>query len=371
MKQLKGVNLGNWLVLEKWMSEDLYSGTNAADETYLCLALDDEEKRARLKVHRDGYVTSRDFCNIAARGFDIVRIPVPFFLFEDCGPYLACDKYLDKAFDWALRYNIKILIDLHTVPGSQNGTDNAGICGICQWHTKTEYVDYTLAVLEKMAEKYGNHSALWGIEVLNEPMCCDTKASAFLNIGLLQQHYKPVDMDAAKNNSNFTLEFLQNFYREAYARIRRFMPVDKCVVFHDAFDLDLWESFLNGNGIENVVLDTHQYLQSVEYTMAHKNADTYKAYLEGLAQKIQATAQKVPLILGEWNIQNIADGLDAMSAGEKEALFHTIQEGFMEAMKDCIGWFYWSYKLYTDDPALDGWDLCKAMDSGWFTMPKG
>ena len=33
---IKGVNLGNWLVLEKWMSPKLFEGTNAEDETYFC-----------------------------------------------------------------------------------------------------------------------------------------------------------------------------------------------------------------------------------------------------------------------------------------------------------------------------------------------
>ena len=34
MKEMyvKGVNLGNWLVLEKWMSPGLFDGTTAEDE---------------------------------------------------------------------------------------------------------------------------------------------------------------------------------------------------------------------------------------------------------------------------------------------------------------------------------------------------
>jgi len=31
---IKGVNLGNWLVLEKWMSPALFEGTGAQDEYY-------------------------------------------------------------------------------------------------------------------------------------------------------------------------------------------------------------------------------------------------------------------------------------------------------------------------------------------------
>jgi glucan 1,3-beta-glucosidase len=36
---IKGVNLGNWLVLEKWMSPELFAGTDAEDETHLCTQL--------------------------------------------------------------------------------------------------------------------------------------------------------------------------------------------------------------------------------------------------------------------------------------------------------------------------------------------
>ena len=32
MEKIKGVNLGNWLVLEKWMSPALFDGTTAEDE---------------------------------------------------------------------------------------------------------------------------------------------------------------------------------------------------------------------------------------------------------------------------------------------------------------------------------------------------
>ena len=38
--KIHGVNLGNWLVLEKWMSPALFEGTTAEDEYYLPMQLD-------------------------------------------------------------------------------------------------------------------------------------------------------------------------------------------------------------------------------------------------------------------------------------------------------------------------------------------
>lgn len=43
---IKGVNLGNWLVLEKWMSPALFEGTTAEDEYYLPTQLSPEAYEA-------------------------------------------------------------------------------------------------------------------------------------------------------------------------------------------------------------------------------------------------------------------------------------------------------------------------------------
>ena len=63
---VKGVNLGNWLVLEKWMSPSLFDGTTAEDEYYLPTQLPKEVYEARIKIHRSEYITERDFTRIKA-----------------------------------------------------------------------------------------------------------------------------------------------------------------------------------------------------------------------------------------------------------------------------------------------------------------
>ncbi len=34
-------------------------------------------------------------------------------------------SYIDKAFEWGLKYGIAILLDMHAAPGSQNGNDHS------------------------------------------------------------------------------------------------------------------------------------------------------------------------------------------------------------------------------------------------------
>ena len=33
--------------------------------------------------------------------------------------------YIDKAFEWGLKYGIAILLDMHAAPGSQNGWEHS------------------------------------------------------------------------------------------------------------------------------------------------------------------------------------------------------------------------------------------------------
>lgn len=117
-ERIDGVNLGNWLVLEKWMKPEIFAASGEADEIWLHRTMESAELEALLKWHRDAYITEADFQNIAAHGCNLVRIPVPYFIFGDVPGHPGCIEYLDRAFDWAERAGLKILIDLHTVPGS-------------------------------------------------------------------------------------------------------------------------------------------------------------------------------------------------------------------------------------------------------------
>ena len=72
MEKINGTNLGNWLVLEKWMCDLVFHGTDAEDETWLARLLPPEELAARMKEHRETYVTEEDFRNIASHGLNLV-----------------------------------------------------------------------------------------------------------------------------------------------------------------------------------------------------------------------------------------------------------------------------------------------------------
>ena len=73
--KLRGVNLGSWLLLEKWMVPSLFEGLEATDETTWCAELGPAATE-RLRRHWDRFVTREDFAWIATHGLNAVRIPI-------------------------------------------------------------------------------------------------------------------------------------------------------------------------------------------------------------------------------------------------------------------------------------------------------
>ena len=387
---IKGVNLGNWLVLEKWMNPALFDGTTAEDEYYLPRQLSKEVYEARIKIHRSEYITERDFVTIKAMGMEAVRIPVPYFIFGDREPFIGCIQELDKAFNWAERYGLQILIDLHTAPEGQNGFDNGGICGVCKWSQNPEEVEFELTVLERLAERYGKRKGLWGLQVINEPV-----TEKVWNLFDVQKRYPPVDAEMAKGSKPNTMEFLRKFYLEAYHRIRKFMPEEKYVVIHDGFDFKAWKDFMREESYKNVILDTHQYLMMAEAMGCEQKIEAYEAFIkENYAKDIEEMQQYFPVICGEWCLfnslacgfdtkggQSVLNGIagaseEAMSLDEKKAVYNAVAKAQLEAWNKGSGYFYWSYKLMIDTVntpgwiGWDSWDLGRCVDFGWFPVEK-
>ena len=336
IKKIKGVNLGGWLVLEKWMDEMPFKNTYAEDETWLARELNQNELKKRLTKHRETFITEKDFKIISGKyGLNMVRIPVPYFIFGDRKPFIGCVEYLDKAFDWAKKYKLKIIIDLHTAPLGQNGYDNGGIMGVCKFHKNPKEVSFVISVLRRLAKRYGKRKALFGIEVLNEPI-------GQLAFATSPTKNRAKDKKEAYGSSGIPISFLKRFYINAYKAIREYMPVSKAVIFHDGFRLEAWRDFFVSNNMKNVYLDSHfylsamesfipfhnkqflsvinilnpfkcvnkynktksndDYMQSVSNIIPYKSMIYHKIYIAIEKLRIKLASIYTPLIIGEWCI---------------------------------------------------------------------
>lgn len=376
MDKIKGTNLGNWLVLEKWMNPGIFADTGAEDEIWLGRKLSAEALAARLKEHRDSYVTQEDFAFIARHGLNLVRIPVPYFIFGDRPPYPGCVEYLDKAFDWAEECGLKILIDLHTCPGSQNGYDNGGITGVCKWCRDPEGVEFVLTVLERLAERYGGREGLYGIEILNEPI-------SWLVYVTAPSTGKAADKEEARGSGHVPMPFLKQFYRDAYRRLRAILPKEKTVVLHDGFRLGAWKDFFVREGMENVALDTHIYVFAMENFVPIHKPWVYQIYINSQKRLIEKAQRYTPVIVGEWCIcnryaekQHKTAMLAEEAAQTRRTRYREMATMQLKAWNEAAGHIYWNYQLLrsrTKEPDQrwkESWDLSRCLANGWLDFKR-
>jgi glucan 1,3-beta-glucosidase len=326
---LRGVNLGSWLLLEKWMTPGVFRGTDAPDEYTLCRTLG-ARAAERLDAHRRTFITAEDFRWIKAHGLDAVRLPVGYWALDAPPPFVEARRFVDFAFEQAARNNLKVLLDLHGAPGSQNGMDHSGRSGEMGWHKSPQNIEQTLDALEALAKRYGGHPALWGIELLNEPRW------------------------------DMPLDVLQAFYQDAYKRLRPRLPARVAIVLHDAFRPFEWKNFLAEPEGRNVLLDTHLY-QAYTDTDRKRTAQEHIAFALDRKQHLDAMAKQLPLIVGEWSIATPPEVWRGLSPFAIEAAKRAYGAAELLSYETTRGWFYWSYKL--ERPS--DWSFRHCVERGW------
>ncbi len=363
---VRGVNLGSWLVLEHWMTPEVFYGTESYDEYTLARELEAEDYAKRIKKHRDTYITEKDFAAMADMGINVARIPVPYYIFGDRTdePYLACIDKLDEAFDWAEKYGIQVLIDMHMVPGSQNGFDNGGISGVCTWAQNPDDVEYVLDVLERLAKRYGKREGLFGIQPLNEPLV-GNEDWADMDV---RKRYKPVDEAMYAASAPISLDFLKEYYLQAYGRLRPLLPEGKWIVYHDAFSMWNWFTFMSDKHYEGVVFDTHVYLFNVE-SVGLEGKFWNSAFIHGNGFLMRIMQTRFPVICGEWSLfSNYAMTLEYE---EREAYYADVAKEQLEAWNHYgAGGIYWNYRMGdgAQEEKNQAWDLRHAWENGWISM---
>ena len=78
---------------------------------------------------------------------------------EPWGPYISgAAPYLDAAIDWARQTGLKIIIDFHGAPKSQNGFDHSGHTASWPSWGDAESLSHTHAALSVISQKYAKMS---------------------------------------------------------------------------------------------------------------------------------------------------------------------------------------------------------------------
>lgn len=331
MKTLRGVNLGGWLVLEKWITPFIFEGLQAEDEFSLCKELK-QNKDETLAAHHLSFITYDDFKWIREHGFDTVRIPVPHWVFGDVQPYVGCQQYLDFAFEAAQEHNLSVIIDLHTAPGSQNGYDHSGQRGEVNWHKGPDNIDETLKVIEKLVQAYATKPNLIGFELLNEP------------------------------SAEIPHDVLLDFYKRGYQIVRKYSD-DIAVIVSDGFrPLDWAEAFDETH--KNILLDVHLYQSFTEQDKKLTMDQHIQKALNEWRSLIGAVQQNLPVLVGEWSLGLDEHAFHGHDEAQKDLALKAYAVAQMSSFEQAAGWCFWTYK--TDN--MDGWSAQTAVVHNWLNL---
>jgi glucan 1,3-beta-glucosidase len=328
--KIRGVNLGGWLVLEKWMTPSLFKGTKAVDEYTL---MQTPGAREKIEQHRKTFITESDFEWLKRSGINAVRIPVGYWIFDGDDPYTPAIKYLDWAVKMADKYKLKVLIDLHGLKGSQNGKDHSGRIGKNDWHKYKEYRQQSVDILEKIARRYYDARSVWGIELINEP-----------KFGVVQWK-------------------LRWFYKHAYDRLRAVARPGTAVVFHDAFTPRLLTGALWPDANYPAIMDIHWYQFGSVWRKNELLAD-YFTRVWRRAWLLLKLQRKQPVIIGEWSVVLTKEALAGRAKDDTQAAFRQHGALQLETYDYALGWFYWSYK--TEERGI--WNFRSLIEDGLISL---
>ncbi|KAK7035721.1 glycoside hydrolase [Favolaschia claudopus] len=248
VERIRGVNIGGWLVTEPFIAPSLFQnaqknappGITVIDEYTLLQA----GGQAALEDHYKTFITEQDFMQIAAAGLNFVRIPIGFWAIEvlDGEGFLPKTswQYFLKAIQWARKYGLRINLDLHALPGSQNGWNHSG--------------------------RLGTYNVLFGpMGIANAQRSLDY--IRILSEFISQPQYKDViPMFGVTNEpqgNSITQDILARYYLQAYNTVRLASGIGQghgpMVSFHDGFmGPDKWAGFFPN--ADRASLDMHPYL---------------------------------------------------------------------------------------------------------------
>lgn len=347
-QKIRGVNLGGWLVLEPWITPMLFDNTGdprVIDEYTYGQYVPANIAIPALQNHWNSWITEADFIAIAAAGLNHVRLPIGYWAFDVSGgePYHQGQlPYLQKAVTWAGNHGLKVIVDLHGAPGSQNGFDNSGQkLPYPRWQSNPQNVARTIAIIKQLANLFKDQTdVVTAIAPLNEP------AGFYPGV----------------------LPIVEQYWRDSYKSIRNPSGNQKSnlvQVIHDAFQSpSQWDGFEAAPAFQGVMMDTHIY-QMFSYQAVSQTWNQHIA--SACAQRSRlASFTTLWLVVGEWttgstDCAEYLNGRNTSSKYEKyvgscaglsgsaktfSLDYKTFMRKFYEAQIDSYergaqGWIYW------------------------------
>lgn len=174
---LKGANVGNWFVIEPWML-GLGDGSGGFGDQYEMEALLEErfgksERDSVMELYRKSWIKESDFAEIKAFGFNAIRLPLNYRMFEDDDKPFALKPegfvWVDRVLEWATKHGLYVILDMHGVQGGQSPYDHTGRSGQNKLWTEPQNELRLAWLWGEFAKRYRGNGTVAAYDVFNEP----------------------------------------------------------------------------------------------------------------------------------------------------------------------------------------------------------
>src|SRR5713101_5528065 len=252
---LRATNLGNWLVPEGYMW--LFQGGPQSPSEIRGLVLEllgPDASAAFWQKYRENYVTREDIALMHRAGFNSIRVPLHYSLFDsdDAEGF----KLLDQLIVWSRAEGLYVVLDLHAAPGGQTGTNIDDSAGYPWLYQSPQEQERLVVIWRRLATHYRDEPAVLGYDLLNEPIPHFPKLAA-LNSSL-EPVYKKVAAEirrvdahhilflgGAQWDSNFAVFGKPFDANVAYTLHKYWTAPDESVIrqyldFRERYDVPIW-----------------------------------------------------------------------------------------------------------------------------------
>ncbi|MFF2484512.1 cellulase family glycosylhydrolase [Paenibacillus sp. NPDC058071] len=301
---LRGPNLGGWLLQEQWMSP-----MNTPDQYTLTKTLwtrfGTDGNHSLQDAYQDYWIQASDLDNIKNMGLNAVRVPIYWEDFMNPDGSMKSDSISFRELDWLINQsaqrNIYVIIDFHGVQGGACPWHSCGITNSNQLWSNSTFQNRTVQIWERIAERYNGNPTVAAYDLLNEPL---------------------LTSGAAENAAQVQQKF--NYYDRLYKAVRAKDP-NHIIIVAAFFD---FEQALppSAYGWTNVVYETHNY-NFDQYDNWNVTNSMMNNWLAKIAQ--YQTAWNVPVYAGEF------------SYGQLD-----LWEKWLGGLNSLnVSWSNWSYKV--------------------------
>lgn len=395
----RGVNLGGWLSIEPFITPSLFNSYSSADgiidEWTLTTKLGAKAAASTLEKHYATFVTEQTFADIAAAGLDHVRIPYSYWavITYDDDPYVfrTSWRYLLRGIEWARKHGLRINLDLHGLPGSQNGWNHSGRQGLVGWLNGTNgdlNAQRSIEIHDRLSkffaqDRYKNILTFYGLA--NEPRMTAIDPNSVLN-------WTSVVTDLVVKNG-----------------------ITAQVVIGDGFrGLENWHGDLTS--YDNLILDVHQYVIFNNGQILYNHTEKVNYACTGWTQQTELSMNKNtgfgPTMVAEWSqadtdcatyLTNVNQGnrwegtynsgdpsterltpdcptqdntCSCTNANADPSTYSDTYKSFLKMFAEAQmhsfelgwGWFYWTWATETSEGGGTQWSYQRALAAG--ILPK-